>query len=116
MASELEGDLVNTANCRRWFVDFNADWSNNTDVIDVKMDGFAFEEKLSFKMLRLSFSFNLDWGYYIVSVAKTVSKKTGALIRSMKFLSPEVALYLHKSTILLPCLGWCSLLLFGYVR
>ena len=31
----------------------------------------------------------------------------------MKFLSPEVVLYLHKSTlrpyrILLPCLGWCS--------
>ena len=41
----------------------------------------------------------------LISVAKTASKKIGALIRSMKFLSPEVALYLYKSTILLPCLG-----------
>ena len=32
-------------------------------------------------------------------MAKTASKKIGALIRSMKFLSPEVALYLYKSTI-----------------
>ena len=40
----------------------------------------------------------------------------GALIRFIKFLSPEVALYLYyKSTIrmhdgilLLSCLGWCS--------
>ena len=31
--------------------------------------------------------------------AKTASKKIGALIRSMKFLSPEVALYLYKSTV-----------------
>ena len=30
----------------------------------------------------------------------------GALIRSMKFLSPEVALYLYKSTIL-PCMEYC---------
>ena len=35
----------------------------------------------------------------IICIAKTVSKKIGALIRSMKFLSPEVALYLYKSAI-----------------
>ena len=29
--------------------------------------------------------------YYIISIAKTASKKIGALIYSMKFLSPEVA-------------------------
>ena len=52
-------------------------------------------------MLGLTFSSELDWGSYIVSIAKTASKKIGALIRSMKFLSPEVALYLYKSTILL---------------
>ena len=63
------------------------------------MDGFVFEEKSSFKMLGLTFSFKLDWGSYIISIAKTASKKIGALIRSMKFLSPEVALYLCKSTI-----------------
>ena len=62
------------------------------------MDGSALEEKLSFKMLGLTFSSKLDWGSYIISIAKTASKKIGALIRSMKFLSPEVALYLYKST------------------
>ena len=34
------------------------------------------------------------------------NKKIGALIRSMKFLSPEVALYLYKSTIP-PCMEYC---------
>ena len=33
-------------------------------------------------------SSKLDWGSYIISIAKTASKKIGALIRSMKFLSP----------------------------
>ena len=43
---------------------------------------------------------------YIISIAKTASKKIGALIHSMKFLSPEVALYLYKSTIR-PCMEYC---------
>ena len=42
-------------------------------------------------MLGLTFSSKLDWGSYIISIAKTVSKKIGALVCSMKFLSPEVA-------------------------
>ena len=42
----------------------------------------------------------------MISIAKTVSDKTGALIRSMKFLSPEVALYLYKSTIQ-SCMKYC---------
>ena len=50
-------------------------------------------------MLGLTFCSELDWGSYIISIAKIASKKSGALIRSMKFLSPEVALYLYKSTI-----------------
>ena len=62
--------------------------------IDVKMDGSAFEEKSSFKMLQVTFSSKLDWGTYIISIAKTASKKIGALIHSMKFVSLEVALYL----------------------
>ena len=45
-------------------------------------------------MLGLTFSSKFDWGSYIYSVAKTASKKIGALIRSVKFLSPEFALYL----------------------
>ena len=63
------------------------------------MDRSAFEEKSSFKTLGLTFSSKLDCGPYIISIAKTASKKIGALIRSMKFLSPEVVLYLCKSTI-----------------
>ena len=49
-------------------------------------------------MLGLTFSSKLDWGSCIISIAKTTSKKIGILIHSMKFLSPEVALYLYKTT------------------
>ena len=69
------------------------------------MDGFVVVEKLYFKMLGLIFSPKLDLGSYIISIANTASKKIGALIRSMKFLSPEVALYLYKSTIR-PCMEY----------
>ena len=58
------------------------------------MDGPAFEEKSSFKMLQATFSAKLNWGTYIISIAETASKKIGALIHSMKFLFLEVALYL----------------------
>ena len=52
---------------RTWLVDFNAvkcqlvsfDWSNNTGAIDVKMNESVLEEKLSFKMLRFTFSTKL---------------------------------------------------------
>ena len=40
-----------------------------------------------------------------IYIAKTASQKIGALIRSMKFFSPEVTLYLYKSTIR-PCLEY----------
>ena len=114
LASELESDLGDTVDWgRKWFVDFNAaktqlvsfDRSNNTGVIDVKMDGSFLEEKSSFKILELTFSSTLDWGSYIISIAKIAPKKIGALIRSMKFLSPEVALYLYKSNIR-PCMKY----------
>ena len=110
LASELESDLRDIVDWgRKWLVDFNAgkiqlvsfDRSKNTGAIDVKMDGSVLENKTSFKMLGLTFSSKLDWGSY-----KTASKKIGALIRSMKFLSPEVALYLYKSTIR-PCMEYC---------
>ena len=78
----------------------------NTGAIDVEMDGSVLEEKSSFKMLGLTFSSKLDWGSYIISTAKTVSEKIGALIHSMKFLSPKAALYLYKSTIS-PCIEYC---------
>ena len=57
-------------------------------------------------MLGLTFSSKLDWGSCIISIDKTASKKIGALISSMRFLSPEVALYLYKSTIR-PYMEYC---------
>ena len=57
-------------------------------------------------MLLLIFSSKLGWGFCIISIVKTASKKIGALVYSMKFLSPEVALYLYKSTIR-PCMEYC---------
>ena len=66
--------------------------SNNTGVIDVKMDGSAFSSKLY-------------WGSNI-TITQTASKKIEALTHSLKFLSPEVALYLDKSTIW-PSMEYC---------
>ena len=43
------------------------------------MGGSVLEEK-SFKMLGLTFSSKVDWGTYIICIAKTASKKIGALI------------------------------------
>ena len=57
MAGEVESDLWDTVDWgRRWLVDFNAeitqlvsfDQSNNAGAVFVKMNGFIFEEKLSF--------------------------------------------------------------------
>ena len=98
---------------KKCLVDFNAgktqlvlfDWCNNNGSVDVKMDGSVLEEKSSFKMLGLTSS-KLDWGSYIISIAKTTSKKIGVLIHFMKFLSAEVAVYLCKSTIH-PCMEYC---------
>ena len=70
------------------------------------MDGSVLEEKSSFKMLGLTFSFKLNWGSYVFSIAKTASKKIGAIIHSIKFLSLKVALYLYKATIC-PCMEHC---------
>ena len=115
MASELESDLGDAVYWgRKWFVDFNAGKtqlvsfspSNNAGAIDVKMDGSVLEEKSSFKMLGLTFSSKLDWDSYIIFIAERSSKKIGALICSMEFPSPEVALYLYKSTIR-PCMEYC---------
>ena len=106
LASELESNLRDTVDwARKWLVDFNSgktqlvsfDCSNNTGAVDVKMDGSVLEKNSSFKMLGLIFSSKLDWGSYIISVAKIASKKVGGLLCSMNFVSPEVALYLYKS-------------------
>ena len=115
LASELEFDLLYTVDRgRKWLVGLNVgktrlvlfDQSNTTGAIDVKMGGFVLEEISSFKMLGLTFSYKLDGGSYIIFNAKTTSKKIGALIHSMKFLSRKVALYLYKCTIR-PCMECC---------
>ena len=121
LASELESDLQDTVDWgKKWLVDFNAgktqlilfDQSNNTGSIDAKIDVSVLEEKSSFKILGLTFSSKLDRGSHIIYIAKTASIEIGALIRSMKFLSPEVALYLFKSTICLCmeyfCRAWAG--------
>ena len=70
------------------------DLINNNSSIDVKIGGSVIGEKSSPKMLGLTFSSKLDWGSYIISIVKTAFKKSVALIRSMEFLSLEVALSL----------------------
>ena len=96
MASELESDLQDTVDWGRdRLVDFYAEktqlvsfhLSNNTGASDMKMDGFVLEENSSFKMLGLTFSSKLDWGSYIIFIAEMCSKKIGALIHSMNYLS-----------------------------
>ena len=69
------------------------------------MDESVREEKSSFKMLVL-FLPNLITALTLALLLKLPPGKIRALIRSMKFLSPEVALYLCKSTIL-SCTEYC---------
>ena len=60
----------------------------------MKMDRSVLEKKSYIKMLGFNYFSKLNKGSYIISVAKTASKKIGALICSMKFLSNEVGLFL----------------------
>ena len=115
LACELKSDLRDMVDWgKKWLVDFNAektqlvsfDRTNNNGSIDVKVGGSILEEKSSFKILGLTFSSKLDWGSYIISIAKTASKKIGALIRSMEFPSPEIALYLGRRK-LYECMEYC---------
>ena len=87
LESASEYDLQDTVNWgRKWLVDFNARktqlvyHSKNTGTIYVKMDGSVLEEKSYFKILGLTFTSKFDWSSYIISIAKTASKKIGNLI------------------------------------
>ena len=68
---------------RKWLVDFNSgktqlvsfDRSNNTNTIDVKMNGSFLEEKSSFKMLGLTFSSKLDWAVTLSLLLKLPARK-----------------------------------------
>ena len=70
------------------------------------MDKTVLEKKSSFRLLGVSFTSKLDWDSYIISLAKAPSKKIGALLHSVKFLSPELVFYLYKSTIR-PFIEYC---------
>ena len=124
MVSELESDLQDTMDWgKKWLVDFSTgktqlvlfDWSKNTSAIDVKMYGSVVEKKSSFKMLGLTFFSKLDWGSYIISIAKSASRKAGALIHSLEFCLLRllcISINLpYKSTICisinLPCMEYC---------
>ena len=75
LASELESDLREAVEWgRKWLVDFSAR-KTQTGAIDVKMDGSVLEKISSFEMLGLNFCSNMDWGSYIISIAKTASIK-----------------------------------------
>ena len=111
LASKLEPDLRDTVDWgKKWLINFNAGktklasfyWSKNSGAIDVKMDGSALEEKSSFKMLGFLSLLNWIWALTLSLLLK-LSPKIGTLICSMKFLSPEDALRLYKSTIH-PCM------------
>ena len=99
---------------KKCLVDFNVgkillvlfDRSNNIGAIDVKIDGSIRKKKLSFKMLGLTFSSKLDCVSCIISTSKRASKKSGSLIHSMEFLSPEVVLYFYQSATQ-PCIQCC---------
>ena len=80
------------------------DWYDTTGAIDVKMDGSVVEEKSSFKLLELTFSSKLDLGCSIISIAKTASKKIGALKLVLRkfFLSSFFLQWLLSISINLP--------------
>ena len=68
---------------RKWLLHFNPgktqlgllDRSSCIGDIDVKMDRSVLKKKSSFKMLGLTCSSKLDWGSYMIYIAKTDSQK-----------------------------------------
>ena len=88
------------------------DQCSNTGAIDAKMDGSVLQEKSSFKILVSTFSSKLDCDFYIISIAKAPLKKIGALICSMKFLSPRL---LHISVNLTYSHAWNTVVMLGLV-
>ena len=75
--------LVNFDDGKKNIYLFNC--SKSSVAIDVKMDGSVLEEKSSFKILRVSFSSKLDWGFYILSIVKTAFKKLKPLFFLWRF-------------------------------
>ena len=67
------------------------------------MDGSLLKDNASFKKLGMFLSSKLDWGSYMISIAKSASKNLDPFY---EVFSPEVPLYLHKSTIQ-SCMKYC---------
>ena len=115
LASELDIDLNTIVEWgKSWLVTFNAgktqlislDRSRDPLNPPISMAGHALEERPSMKLLGISFTSKLDWGSYLIGLAKSVSKKVGAILRCRSFLSAEVILYIYKSMIR-PCMEYC---------
>ena len=81
----------------------------------MKMDWSVLEEKAYFKMLGLWFSSKLNWGSYIVSIAKNAYKKSFFLLR-LFFISTNLLydLAYHATVVMhglvLPVATWTYLL------
>ena len=83
------------------------DRSKNTGSIDVKMYESVLEEKSSFKMWGLTFFSRLDWGSYIISIAKFILNSFYEVSFSR---GCSVSLQIHHTStyeIQLSHLGWC---------
>ena len=67
LTSKLESDLRDTVDWgRKWLMDSmleKINWFRLTGLITLEMDGSVLEEKSSLKMLGLTFSSKLDWGF-----------------------------------------------------
>ena len=115
MAANLQYDLRTVVEWgEKWLVSFN---SKKTQLVSftrqrdpswvpVSMNGGDLSEFSDLRLLGLSLHSELSWNSYIVSIAKTTSKKVGSLFRSKRFLTPEAILHLYKSTIR-PCMEYC---------
>ena len=115
MAANLQYDLRTVVEWgEKWLVSFN---SKKTQLVSftrqrdpswvpVSMNGGDLSESSDLRLLGLSLHSELSWNSYIVSIAKSTSKKVGSLFRSKRFLTPEAILHLYKSTIR-PCMEYC---------
>ena len=97
MVSELKSDRRDTVDWdRKWLVNFNTrktqlvsfDLATNSGAINGKMEG---------SVLGLPFCSKLDGSSYLFASNKTISKKIGVLIRSMKIFPLEISLEVAPS-------------------
>ena len=80
--------------------------SRSSENISILMSGQPLPESPLVKLLGLTFSTDLSRKEYIISIAKSASKKVGSLYRARNYLSPECILYLYKSLIR-PAMEYC---------